>query len=107
MLDWVLIVCQLWPIKNSHAFTIFSLREIEEGASLSVMYTEDGSYFGGEDCQCTSCTGRCIKAPRQEKMDPGESQQEHGGKKQRRRGGRRERARRKGKVARKNELLGS
>ncbi|KAJ7481256.1 hypothetical protein B0H11DRAFT_2024850 [Mycena galericulata] len=45
---------QLYPIPNSHAFTIITLKQIEAGQSITVKYTE-GGYWG--DCWCGTCKG--------------------------------------------------
>ncbi|KAJ6597264.1 hypothetical protein DFH09DRAFT_808714, partial [Mycena vulgaris] len=45
---------QLYPIPNSHAFTIITLRQLEAGESITVKYTE-GGYWGDSECLCGTC----------------------------------------------------
>jgi len=55
---------QLYPIPNSNAFTIITLRQIEAGESITVKYTE-GGYWG--ECLCGSCKGySTLVLPRRE-----------------------------------------
>ncbi|KAJ7721569.1 hypothetical protein DFH07DRAFT_857787 [Mycena maculata] len=55
---------QLYPIPNSHAFTIITLQQIEAGQSITVKYTE-GGYWG--ECWCGSCKGySTLMLPRHE-----------------------------------------
>ena len=43
------------PIPNAQAFTICSLRDIEELESITVNYAADKSYFYGGICGCATC----------------------------------------------------
>ncbi|KAJ7438480.1 hypothetical protein FB451DRAFT_1060237 [Mycena latifolia] len=55
---------QLYPIPNSHAFTIITLRQLEAGESITVKYTE-GGYWG--ECWCGTCKGySTLVIPRRE-----------------------------------------
>ncbi|KAJ7137683.1 hypothetical protein C8R44DRAFT_765939 [Mycena epipterygia] len=58
---------QLYPIPNSHAFTIITLRQIEAGESITVKYTE-GGYWG--ECLCGTCKGySTLMLPRHEQKE--------------------------------------
>ncbi|KAJ7286188.1 hypothetical protein C8J57DRAFT_1216413 [Mycena rebaudengoi] len=69
---------QLYPIPNSHAFTIITLRKIDagkfppllilfHGESITVKYTE-GGYWG--ECLCGTCRGySTLMPPRHEHKD--------------------------------------
>jgi histone-lysine N-methyltransferase SUV420H len=58
---------QLYPIPNSNAFTIITLRQIEAGDSITVKYTE-GGYWG--ECWCGTCKGySTLVLPRRENKD--------------------------------------
>jgi 3'-phosphoadenosine 5'-phosphosulfate sulfotransferase (PAPS reductase)/FAD synthetase len=82
---------------------LYTLRDVEEGESLTVMYTNDGSYFP-EGCMCATCHPEqppvLIKRSEpdvKEEEEEGEEEEEEAGpsKKKTRRGGRRAKSKRK------------
>jgi hypothetical protein len=43
------------PIKDSHAYVIFSLVDIPKDQIISVSYTQDGYHDPLQDCLCSTC----------------------------------------------------
>ena len=45
------------PLSATHAYIIVPLRDISPDEEITISYTKNGYYHGGEDCQCATCTG--------------------------------------------------
>jgi 3'-phosphoadenosine 5'-phosphosulfate sulfotransferase (PAPS reductase)/FAD synthetase len=79
---------------------LYTLRDVEEGESVTVMYTNDGSYFP-EGCMCATCHPEqppvLIKRlePDVKEGEEEEEKEEGPSKKKTRRGGRRAKSKRK------------
>jgi hypothetical protein len=88
---------QFKSVKGSHAYLLWSLRDIDEGEPITLQYTADDSYFP-EGCGCKTCNP-CNPpvAPRQPIVEANFLRNEDlevPGKKRTRRGGRRRNAKR-------------
>ena len=44
-------------LSGTHAYIIVPLRDISPDEEITISYTKNGYYHGGEDCQCATCTG--------------------------------------------------
>lgn len=78
---------QFKSVKNSHAYLLWSIKEIDEGEPITVKYTADSSYFP-EGCGCKTCNPHNPpEAPRHTIIE--ENFEVVTGKKRARRGGRR------------------
>jgi hypothetical protein len=55
-----LIMSQIVPIKDTHAYTVITLRDIHPQESITVSYTATGYYEAEQQCMCASC---CPGAP--------------------------------------------
>ena len=88
----LIYVLQFKSVKNSHAYLLMSIRDIEAGEPITVKYTEDKSYFP-EGCRCKTCNPQNPpEAPRHGVMEENFMTEEVvGGKKSARRGGGRRR----------------
>jgi hypothetical protein len=85
-----LIQLQFKSVKNSHAYLLWSIMDIDQGEPITVKYTADNSYFP-DGCGCKTCNPfNPPKAPRQAVIEENFVKKEVGpGKKRARRGGRR------------------
>jgi hypothetical protein len=81
------------PIIGSNAYALCTLRSISAGESITVKYTDDKSYFGGQACGCATCNPSLPPIAKRRKID--ETLFPENPNKKKRRGGKRERRRRK------------
>jgi hypothetical protein len=81
---------QFKSIKNSHAYLLWSIRDIDQGEPITVRYTADKSYFPN-GCGCKTCNpGKPPDAPRHPVIEENFLKKDGvPGKKRARRGGRR------------------
>jgi hypothetical protein len=60
---------QMVAVKNSHAFTIVTLRDIQAGESITISYTSQGYYDPAVLCRCASCNpNQPPSVPRRERL---------------------------------------
>jgi hypothetical protein len=87
-----LCILQFKSVKNSHAYLLMSIKDIESGEPITVKYTEDKTYFP-EGCGCKTCNPQNPpEAPRHREIEETLMTEEVvGGKKSARRGGGRRR----------------
>jgi len=81
---------QFRSVKNSHAYLLWSIMDIDQGEAITVKYTADGSYFP-EGCGCKTCNPcNPPEAPRHPVVEENfEKKKIVAGEKRTRRGGRR------------------
>lgn len=87
--DWINLdyVLQFKSVKNSHAYLLWSIKDIDQDEPITVKYTADSSYFP-EGCGCITCNpSKAPVAPRHPVIK--ENFEVVPGKKGARRGGRR------------------
>jgi hypothetical protein len=81
---------QFKSVKNSHAYLLWSIMDIDQGEPITVKYTADSSYFP-EGCGCKTCNPHNPpEAPRRSVIEENFLKKEEvPGEKRTRRGGRR------------------
>jgi hypothetical protein len=83
---------QFKSVKNTHAYLLWSIKDIDQGDPITVKYTVDSSYFP-DGCRCKTCNpNNPPEAPRRLVVE--ENFEVNQGKKRVRRGGRRRKAKR-------------
>lgn len=84
------------PVHRTHAYTLFTLRAIDPGESITVSYANDGSYFEGHQCACATCNPDAPPIAAKRPIDLSKFIKRECGKRTRR-GGKREKRRKKAK----------
>lgn len=84
---------QITPIKNTHAYILISLVNINPEDPITVSYTKDGYHDPSQDCLCKTCKPDNPPASPERHRQPTDIPEPKPGKK-RRRGGKRARVRR-------------